>query len=522
MLPFSIPAFEEPLYHLERENNTATVLSVENVGARLFDAYSELLLSHGFEKKEERIRTSQSYAAFAKGSLGVFLNHFGNTRELRLVTEENCRYFDFCDQSAPTFLAPSISQFPLEDFGLCYVVRLGDGRFVIFDGGCGFDPDIERLHAHLTENATGDRPVIAAWIMTHPHGDHYRAFNHFMRRFADEVELQKVLLNFPEADDLVHYPALEKNDARFDYPTAPMINVPIMFDLIEKSGAELFMLHTGQTYQIGDATFEVLSCLDDTIHASQNINAISLVLRMELGSQVTLWCTDAAMSIARIPERYGSYLKSDILQIPHHGFQSGTAEAEIAAYDLIRPDVCLLPVSEYNAFTRFCTFREGTRHLMRDLDVSELITGDSYRTLTLPYRAPSTAKAALARRFTEGLENNGARTWIFSDLSTALESDFVFTLLNTTNFDATVWIELYFDNRKRTVQNIKLTMPSMALKTINVTGNDVEHNAVFFNWMSIEQRGIPENVPFAVRFLSDRPIVVTHKSHAPAFYTKEC
>ena len=66
-----------------------------------------------------------------------------------------------------------------------------------------------------------------------------------------------------------------------------------------------------------------------------------------------LWTNDAAFSHAKLPERYGEYLKADILQIPHHGFQSGSAEAEISGYDLIRPRVCLLPVSDYCAYT-FC------------------------------------------------------------------------------------------------------------------------------------------------------------------------
>ena len=227
------------------------------------------------------------------------------------------------------------------------------------------------------------------------------------------------------------------------------------------------------------------------------------------------------MSLTRLPARYGDYLKSDILQIPHHGFQCGTAEAEIEAYDLIRPSICLLPVSEYNAFTRFCTFRDGTRHIMRHAAVEELITGDESRTLTLPYHATARAKAALEERFCHGLANNGARTWIFTGLDTAKEEDFLFTLLNTTNFDATVWIELYFDNRKQTVQDIRAIIPAMAVKRLCIVGDEVDTAAAYFDWMSLAKHPIPENAPFAVRFLSDRPIVITHPDHTAAYHTND-
>lgn len=519
MIPFALPAFQETTTYLERENNTASVYTAENATERLYNAYASLLLSLGFEKKEEWVRGKNQYAAFLKDSTGVFLSFFGSLAELRLVYEEDCSYFNFKDASYPTSTPPQISQIPLEDFGLCYLIRLGDGRFVILDGGCGFEPDIDRLYAHLSKHTLQERPVIAAWILSHPHGDHYRAFAPFMKKYSGDIVLQKVLFNFPEADDLVHYPRLSKNDARFSFPTAPSVNLPIMHDLIRQSGAEVYMLHTGQTYRIGDATFEVLSCMDDTIHKETNINAVSVALRMTLAGQVTLWCTDVGMSFTRLPERYGDYLKADILQIPHHGFQCGTPEAEIAAYDLIRPEICLLPVSEYNAFTRHCTFREGTRHIMRDLGVREMITGEENRTLVLPYHAPDFAQTTLKRRFEQGLENNGARTWIFSGLCTADPEDFTFTLLNATNFDTTVWIEMYFENRAQTVQNIQYLLASMSVKQLTITEDEVDHDACYFNWNSIAKKGIPQNVPFAVRFLSDSPIVVTHKNHTASYHT---
>ena len=47
---------------------------------------------------------------------------------------------------------------------------------------------------------------------------------------------------------------------------------------------------------------------------------------MELGGQVVLWTCDGAFSEVRLTEKCPEYLKSDILQIPHHGYNGGTVE----------------------------------------------------------------------------------------------------------------------------------------------------------------------------------------------------
>ena len=42
-------------------------------------------------------------------------------------------------------------------------------------------------------------------------------------------------------------------------------------------------------------------------------------------------------------------------------------------------------------------------------------------------------------------------------------------------------------------------------------------DALYFNWLSLKAQCTPENAPFAVRFMSDVPVVVSHPDH-PASY----
>lgn len=511
-----IPAFGESVCFEDRENAAAKVWVKQNVKEEGFDACCAWFAEEGYIKKEEYCQGAHRFAAFEKESCGIFVNYHGNVQELTIVQEEECLYFAYEDAAPKVSVPAQITQIALEDFGMSYAIRLPDGRFIVLDGGREFEPDQDRLLACLKEGAMGNKPVIAAWIMTHPHPDHFHCFIGFMDRYADEVHIEKFLLNFPEPDDLEHYPSLAYKDPRFE-DSSPRTNIPLMFAHMRRTDAPIYMVHTGQRYRIGQAECQVLACMDDTLYCSQNINAGSAMLRMELAGQVILWAADASFSIARIPEKYGAFLKADILQVPHHGFQSGTAEAEICGYDWIRPRVCFLPVSDYNAYTVFCTYKQSTRYLMRDSGVEEIITGTRQRTITLPYTPPPFAKRDLERQYLNGLDNAGACAWVYSDLCTAEPQDFQFTLLNMCNTRATVWIELFFESSAQRVRSIKAEIAPESLKRINIVGEDVDGDALHFTWLTLMEQGVPENALFAVRFLCDVPIVVSHKTHEPSY-----
>jgi len=58
-------------------------------------------------------------------------------------------------------------------------------------------------------------------------------------------------------------------------------------------------------------------------------------------------------------------------------------------------------------------------------------------------------------------------------------------------------------------------------RAINISDADpdsVESEALYFNWMSLKKVGIPENMPFAVRFISSVPVVISHKKHKETYY----
>lgn len=514
-----LPEFNGKTYFENTINKNSEVVTIKDVPEKSFYDSLGFFEAEGYQRWELRESSTTAFCSLKKETNGIFINYYYGTSELTVVQETDSKYFDYCDVMGAETVAPQITQVHLEDFGMSYVVRLSDGRFILFDGGRQFEPDAESLYRCLKRGTNEEKPRIAAWIMTHPHSDHFHCFFAFMQAYAEDVVIEKFLFTFPEHDDNVHYPAVHSKSTRLPYDTSIYANIPRMLSVIETTGAEIYAPHTGQRYVIGDAVCDILASIDDTIHCSTNVNATSLVIRMQLGGQVILWAADAPFSDIKLSEKYGEYLKSDILQVPHHGFQSGKAEAEIRAYRLIRPEVCLLPVSDYNAYTVFCTYRPSTRFLMQDAGVLEMITGDEERPLTLPYTARPEGKALLQRKLLTGLNATGSRAWIFTDLESANPEDFMFTLLNTTHSPITVWVELFFENRESNLRYIKVEFDPRTMKKICIIGDEVDADAVYYNWMSLKEHGVPEDATFAVRFLCDTPIVVSHKNHAPTYYS---
>ena len=199
-MDITIPAFGEKSYCDNYSNKNTRAVKLWDGDEKSFAAYCDMLLEKGCVKQEERKTAEHWYASFAIENYGIFLNYFKNINELTVVVEENCNYFNYSDKSLTVAVSPQITQIHLEDFGMSYTVRLSDGRFIVIDGGWNFTPDARELMRVLKAGSPFEKPVIAAWIMTHAHCDHYRCFNTFCELFGGEFTVEKFMLNFPNPE----------------------------------------------------------------------------------------------------------------------------------------------------------------------------------------------------------------------------------------------------------------------------------------------------------------------------------
>ena len=499
-IKFGKKAFEIP------ETTKANLTFVEDVTKENFEEYVKEVIECGFDKVNRREQGGNTYVTLRKGEDAVYIYYSADIFEMRVVNEENSSYLSYSDKKRDVKVPTLLTQISLEDFGLSYIMRLDDGRFLIIDGGWRFEPDADKLMNYMRENSDDEKPCIAAWIMTHAHIDHYRCFLVFFDKYADCVEIEKFIYNFPDHGDT----GIVSELAQYDE-----INVIKEFlDKAEKTGAEKYIAHTGQIYNIGNTVCEVLSSPDNTRDCPlDEINKESLVIKMQAEGQTILWCADAYLDYSMLAERYGTYLKADILQVPHHGFCGGTKKA----YDFIKPSVALIPTSDSDcyALSYYCG---ATEYLIKKDCVKSFLTGTVQHTLCLPYCPPENAKAEKLAQNSDMLDTCGAKTWIFGDLYSENDGDFEFSIINTTGVAANLNIDVFFEEARSFIGKIKAQASGFAVTKINIkTGKGVDGDAYFYNPNALCKKEIPKESEFAVRVISDIPVTVTQKGKIAAY-----
>ncbi len=211
-------------------------------------------------------------------------------------------------------------------FGASFVIQLEDGRFVIIDGGTNQSSEVNRIYNYLMANkpASHAKPVIAAWILTHPDGDHWGAMYGFSQRHGGDVVLEKFIYNI--YDSSVIYGMKE---------AAVKANVNVHDTIVPQAMANfgcttVIKLHSGQKFYLGNALFETLVTHEDLYPGTiDHTNDSSIVLRLTLGGKTFLLTADIEGAAAkRLVSLYGTALKSDYIQIMHHGWP-GNSSAEI-------------------------------------------------------------------------------------------------------------------------------------------------------------------------------------------------
>lgn len=232
-------------------------------------------------------------------------------------------------------IAPLITQVRTSyfsfDCGMAYIIRTGDGGFVLIDGNIGEYDEPDRIMELIdSQNVTGQKPRIAAWFITHQHDDHFRGFVNFCRAYGDRVTIEKVIYGFPEPErglgggDITNFNAV----------------------IAERAETETVKPKSGDRYTFADATFDVLFTYEDLDpDPIAGINNTSHVTRMELAGHRVMWLGDIERQAAdNICARYSEAdLKCDVMQVAHHGYTGASDQL----YRLIDPEVILWPCPDF-------------------------------------------------------------------------------------------------------------------------------------------------------------------------------
>ena len=267
---------------------------------------------------------------------------------------------------------------------MCFIIRLSDGRFILIDGGTsdnGFASYSTAIYAKLRAQAPDpNNIVIAAWIITHSHGDHIGGFRSFSSTYGKIVTLQSIIYDFPSQED---HDACSDETADYTGFAAALACWP---------ETPTYKAHTGQILNIADAEIRFWFTQEDFVTrastlasaGNKNWNNSSLAFSVDIAGERIFFLGDSQeYANNHMANCFGSALKSDIVQMAHHGGIGGTE----AIYKAIDAEIGLFTTSD-ELLPVYISKWAYNNTAVNKLNMKEYWNADSrIKTWNLPYHA---------------------------------------------------------------------------------------------------------------------------------------
>lgn len=335
--------------YTEQSNYTVTV---HNASKTNYSKFTKSLNNDGFYTYDSHSMGSASFATYVKdsfyGKQAVYTMYYPDDQCYK-VTYGPLGYLPELRASTNKVVTPFFSQPQTASGGLRTVMRLENGEFIVFDGGNASGTDQKYLLNFLKEHSPSGTPTIAAWVITHAHGDHLGMANNFLADYSKEINLKMVIYNFPD---------WENSELRWDFSqgdTGSMKGLATRFKSIlaeQYPNTKQWVVHTGQTMQLPGCEIQVLYTPEDYasgigLQKDGSIsfpsgNSTNIALRLTINGTTIVTPGDSEDELCRwMGATYGEDLKSDVLYLTHHGYNGG----ELNFYRMIDPDICIWPTT---------------------------------------------------------------------------------------------------------------------------------------------------------------------------------
>lgn len=211
---------------------------------------------------------------------------------------------------------------------LTALVRLEDGRFLVIDScvSSAADAIYEGLCRH---NVREGKPVVAAWMFSHAHGDHVGGVIGVLDKYADKVEIQRIIHNFPGeqiyGENRNYMEGVPNNEGNWMTRRSREIcrlmkeNMP---------GGRFAIAHAGQIFEYPGVKLEVLMTTENLYKKHMfDTNMSSSIYMLTMPNGKVLALGDAVDGESKTLRKiYGKALKSDVVFLAHHGYNGGDEE----------------------------------------------------------------------------------------------------------------------------------------------------------------------------------------------------
>lgn len=209
---------------------------------------------------------------------------------------------------------------------LSVIIETSQGKLIVIDGGLGEDGQ------YLLSQIQARGGHVAAWLLTHPHGDHAGALYQILQSGAQGIQIDGIYYNFAAPE---WYPIHD--------PEEQTMALSIIGTFAGLPQNILHQVSRNQFIQVDDVIIQVMNDRYDL--SEDKGNNASIVYKMLVNGRTMLFLGDMGEAGGRrlLADCGAEQLKVDIVQMAHHG-QNGVGEE---VYKAINPSICLWPTPEW-------------------------------------------------------------------------------------------------------------------------------------------------------------------------------
>ena len=325
-----------------------------NMHATDVNKYNNKLKAAGFILKQSSTINSNSFYTFVKGDTLVHINWFAKLKQYSIIYGPKT----YVPATSPItnyqkIATPSITQMALYNTGQSNVIQLEDGSFIVIDGGRskGSSETVNNDSKILMNFLNSKKPSSHAkakvvWMYTHVHSDHINlSRDNFFSTYKNQIDLQLVCLNLPDFNEIENHIATEgwkESNAASAYAKS----VDMLYTSIKTNfpGTAVYTFHTGDKLYFAGCEVEILVTPEDYyLNGFSWINDTSCAWKVKMNGKSFMVFGDCT---ARINDQmvalFGNYLKSDIIQVTHHGVGGAT----LSSVKPVDADICFWAVKE--------------------------------------------------------------------------------------------------------------------------------------------------------------------------------
>ena len=323
-----------------------------------FNNYCLLLEGNGYTKQFNNQIANSMFATYTNDVALVNVSYYPEKERLHVLYEPK-GYIPTQQSFNNKVIDASFTQIgrsgaSQSSSGLSLTVQLEDGSYIMIDGGPLDSNDEMKLLNFLKDNNPNEGKPKVTWIFTHAHHDHMNLAVSFLNKYYDEIDVTMFAFNFPDFESLV---ITQEPVDRIEKSKSLIKEFNEVYNAHYKD-VLIYKFHTGDKLQLAGCEIEFL-ITHETFWPNDFpwINHTSSAFTVTIDNKKMMVLGDCEQTECQwMEEVYKEELKSDILQVTHHGLNGGS----LLMYQYVDPDICFWAIDKNRYETNsYCLGQHG-------------------------------------------------------------------------------------------------------------------------------------------------------------------